>query len=78
MSISTRSLSFKAKQDPPSGFQQAKKEYQATAKVPPGYEAEDLDRGFVVTGLFSWSRPPNFAAEQGKPFSPTFHGHQRH
>jgi steroid 5-alpha reductase family enzyme len=46
-------------------FQQAKKEYQKTAKVPNKFEAEDLDRGFVVTGLWSWSRHPNFAAEQG-------------
>ena len=45
-------------------FQQAKKEYQATAKAPHKFEAEDLDRGFVVTGLWSWSRHPNFAAEQ--------------
>jgi len=47
-------------------YQQAKKEYQATAKVPTGsrYSQEDLDRGFVVSGLWSWSRHPNFAAEQ--------------
>ncbi|KAI9822018.1 MAG: hypothetical protein M1832_003190 [Thelocarpon impressellum] len=45
-------------------FQTAKKEYQKSAKAPFGYEAEDLDRGFVVTGLWSWSRHPNFAAEQ--------------
>ena len=46
-------------------FQTAKKEYQKTAKVPPKFDQEDLDRGFVVTGLWSWSRHPNFAAEQG-------------
>lgn len=45
-------------------YQNAKKAYQATAKVPLGFEREDLDRGFVVTGLWSWSRHPNFAAEQ--------------
>ncbi|KAF1985295.1 DUF1295-domain-containing protein [Aulographum hederae CBS 113979] len=45
-------------------FQQAKKHYQATAKVPLGFERADLDRGFVVSGLWSWSRHPNFAAEQ--------------
>ncbi|KAI9774419.1 MAG: hypothetical protein M1840_004313 [Geoglossum simile] len=45
-------------------FQQAKKEYLKTAKVPPRFEQEDLDRGFVVKGLWSWSRHPNFAAEQ--------------
>ncbi|KAH0542899.1 hypothetical protein FGG08_002759 [Glutinoglossum americanum] len=43
---------------------QAKKGYLKTAKVPTGFEQEDLDRGFVVTGLWSWSRHPNFAAEQ--------------
>ncbi|TKA65117.1 hypothetical protein B0A49_08987 [Cryomyces minteri] len=45
-------------------YQSAKKQYQKTAKVPPNYEREDLDRGFIVTGLFSLSRHPNFAAEQ--------------
>ena len=45
-------------------FQEAKKSYQATAKVPGGYEQADLDRGFNVNGLWSWSRHPNFAAEQ--------------
>jgi steroid 5-alpha reductase family enzyme len=28
------------------------------------YSQESLDRGFVVSGLWSWSRHPNFAAEQ--------------
>lgn len=46
------------------GYQSAKKEYQKTAKVPAQYNQADLDRGFNVTGLFSWSRHPNFAAEQ--------------
>jgi steroid 5-alpha reductase family enzyme len=47
-------------------FQQAKREYQRTAKLPSNskYTAEDLDRGFVVSGLWAWSRHPNFAAEQ--------------
>ncbi|KAF2455995.1 hypothetical protein BDY21DRAFT_365199 [Lineolata rhizophorae] len=45
-------------------YQQAKKVYQGTAKVPPKYTQEDLDRGFVVTGLWSLCRHPNFAAEQ--------------
>jgi len=45
-------------------FQNAKKSYQQTAKVPPGYSREDLDRGFIVSGLWAWSRHPNFAAEQ--------------
>jgi steroid 5-alpha reductase family enzyme len=45
-------------------FQNAKKSYQKEAKVPHKFEQEDLDRGFVVTGLWSWVRHPNFAAEQ--------------
>lgn len=45
-------------------YQSAKKSYQTTAKVPAGYQQADLDRGFVVRGLWSWSRHPNFAAEQ--------------
>lgn len=45
-------------------YQAAKKRYLETAKVPYKFEQEDLDRGFVVTGLWSWSRHPNFAAEQ--------------
>jgi steroid 5-alpha reductase family enzyme len=32
--------------------------------VPHNFEQEDLDRGFIVTGLWSYSRHPNFAAEQ--------------
>jgi steroid 5-alpha reductase family enzyme len=32
--------------------------------VPHKFEQEDLDRGFVVTGLWKHSRHPNFAAEQ--------------
>ncbi len=32
--------------------------------MPYKFEQEDLDRGFVVTGLWSYSRHPNFAAEQ--------------
>ncbi|RPB15397.1 DUF1295-domain-containing protein [Morchella conica CCBAS932] len=45
-------------------FQTAKASYRATGVVPPKFEKEDLDRGFVVTGLWSFSRHPNFAAEQ--------------
>ncbi|KAL3423666.1 DUF1295 domain-containing protein [Phlyctema vagabunda] len=45
-------------------FQNAKKYYLKTAKVPFKYDQEDLDRGFVTTGLWSYSRHPNFAAEQ--------------
>jgi steroid 5-alpha reductase family enzyme len=45
-------------------FQNAKKDYQKTAKVPANFEQADLDRGFVTTGLWAYSRHPNFAAEQ--------------
>lgn len=45
-------------------FQNAKARYQKSAKVPPRFQQDDLDRGFVVTGLWSLSRHPNFAAEQ--------------
>jgi hypothetical protein len=48
----------------PLDYQTAKKKYLETAKVPYKFDQEDLDRGFVVTGLWSWSRHPNFAAEQ--------------
>lgn len=45
-------------------FQNAKKEYQKAAKVTAGFHQEDLDRGFVHSGLWAYSRHPNFAAEQ--------------
>lgn len=46
-------------------YQEAKRIYRQSAKVPKGkFDQEDLDRGFVVSGLWSWSRHPNFAAEQ--------------
>ncbi len=41
-----------------------KRFYQEKAKVPGGYEQRELDRGFVTSGLWAWSRHPNFAAEQ--------------
>ena len=47
-----------------AGFQEAKKEYQKTAKVPAGFRQQDLDRGFNVISMWSYSRHPNFAAEQ--------------
>ena len=61
-----RTPPLKPKHDylPSADYQNAKKEYQKTAKVPHKFDQEDLDRGFVVTGLWSWSRHPNFAAEQ--------------
>ncbi|EEP80652.1 conserved hypothetical protein [Uncinocarpus reesii 1704] len=49
-------------------FQNAKKSYQETARVPQEckdkFSADDLNRGFVISGLWSWCRHPNFAAEQ--------------
>jgi len=47
-------------------FHQAKEKYKQTAKVPKehGYTREQLDRGFNTSGLWAWSRHPNFAAEQ--------------
>ncbi|KAJ5805495.1 uncharacterized protein N7503_003097 [Penicillium pulvis] len=49
-------------------FQTAKHEYLTNARIPEPfkdqYTPEDLERGFVVSGLWSWSRHPNFVAEQ--------------
>ena len=51
-------------------FQSAKAEYFRTARIPKDYKdpaqstPEDLERGFIVSGLWSWCRHPNFAAEQ--------------
>jgi steroid 5-alpha reductase family enzyme len=49
-------------------FQGAKRAYLDTARVPDKFKdrftPEDLDRGFVISGLWSLCRHPNFAAEQ--------------
>lgn len=45
-------------------YQQAKKHYKETAKVPGDWTHGQMERGFVTTGLWGWSRHPNFAAEQ--------------
>lgn len=45
-------------------YQEAKKRYQNSGIVPANFRQVDLDRGFVVTGLWSSSRHPNLAAEQ--------------
>jgi len=47
-------------------FHQAKAAYLKHARVPAEYPfaAQDLDRGFLTHGLWSWSRHPNLAAEQ--------------
>lgn len=38
--------------------------YQKSAKVPQGYKQASLDLGFITSGLWAYSRHPNFAAEQ--------------
>lgn len=45
-------------------FQNAKHQYQKTAKVPPGYNRDELDRGFRTSGLYAYCRKPNYATEQ--------------
>ena len=45
-------------------FHQAKAFYQRTAKVPEGWTRAQMDRGFNTTGIWRYSRHPNFAAEQ--------------
>ncbi|KAJ4361827.1 hypothetical protein N0V83_010768 [Neocucurbitaria cava] len=47
-------------------YHKAKGAYQESAKVPSEhkYTREQLDRGFNTSGLWAWSRHPNFAAEQ--------------
>jgi steroid 5-alpha reductase family enzyme len=45
-------------------FHAAKSQYQKSAKVPDGYQQAELERGFVSTGLWAYSRHPAFACEQ--------------
>lgn len=45
-------------------FQAAKHKYLDDAKLPHGFNQVDLDRGFLTSGLWAYSRHPNFAAEQ--------------
>lgn len=47
-----------------SVYQNAKKHFLATNQVTRGFTQADLERGFISSGLFGYSRHPNFAAEQ--------------
>ncbi|KAF4121178.1 Protein of unknown function (DUF1295) [Geosmithia morbida] len=45
-------------------YQTAKHKYKENGKIPEGFHKKDLDRGFITSGLFAYSRHPNFLAEQ--------------
>ncbi|PHH89099.1 hypothetical protein CDD83_6642 [Cordyceps sp. RAO-2017] len=45
-------------------YQTAKHRYQKDARLPQGWDQDDLDRGFLTSGLWAYSRHPNFFAEQ--------------
>lgn len=47
-----------------AAYQSAKQQYNKTAKLPRGWNQADLDRGFISSGLWGYSRHPNFLAEQ--------------
>ncbi|EMD00691.1 hypothetical protein BAUCODRAFT_61027 [Baudoinia panamericana UAMH 10762] len=45
-------------------YHAAKHSYQETARVPSGWTRAQMERGFNTTGLWRYSRHPNFASEQ--------------
>ena len=45
-------------------FHAAKTEYKSNGKLLPGYKQAEVERGFVTSGLWGYSRHPNFACEQ--------------
>ncbi|PSS03799.1 hypothetical protein BD289DRAFT_97607 [Coniella lustricola] len=45
-------------------FQNAKHDYQKTGIIAEGFNILDLERGFITSGLWAYSRHPNFAVEQ--------------
>ncbi|RFU78937.1 hypothetical protein TARUN_3291 [Trichoderma arundinaceum] len=45
-------------------YQTAKYKYKETGKITGGFTQAELERGFAATGLWAYSRHPNFFAEQ--------------
>jgi steroid 5-alpha reductase family enzyme len=45
-------------------YQNAKHQYYKDAQLPPDFSQAELDRGFRTSGLWAYSRHPNFFAEQ--------------
>jgi steroid 5-alpha reductase family enzyme len=45
-------------------YQTAKYQYKKDGNITQGHNKTDLDRGFATSGLWAYSRHPNFAAEQ--------------
>ncbi|KAI9166678.1 hypothetical protein HJFPF1_02792 [Paramyrothecium foliicola] len=45
-------------------YQNVKHRYYKDGKIPRGYRQGELDRGFLTSGIWAYSRHPNFLAEQ--------------